>query len=60
MTTVKNEQGWIIVDGTHCCYCQLAEWACPTHSDEVFTCTNCGADHQSDEWLCHFCRNGGE
>ncbi len=28
----KNEQGWIIVDGVHCCYCQLAEYACPKHS----------------------------
>ena len=61
MTTVKNKQGWIIVDGVHCCYCQLAEYACPKHSDEVFNCTKCGADHyQADEWLCHYCRNGGE
>ena len=28
----KNKQGWVIVDGVHCCYCQLAEYACPKHS----------------------------
>ena len=30
---MKNEQGWVIVDGVHCCYCQLAEWACPNHTE---------------------------
>ena len=28
-----NAHGWVLVDGTHCCYCQLAEYACPKHPD---------------------------
>jgi len=32
---MKNEQGWVIVDGVHCCYCQLADYACPKHGDAL-------------------------
>ena len=31
---VINSRGWVIVDGVHCCYCQLAEWACPLHGEQ--------------------------
>jgi hypothetical protein len=33
----KTENGWVVVDGVHCCYCQLGQMedtACPKH-DEV-------------------------
>ena len=60
MVTTKNEQGWVIVDGVHCCYCQLADYACPKHS-EVFTCASCGAKHgEPDIYFCKYCKNGGE
>ena len=60
MEKVKDNQGWVIVDGTHCCYCQLAEYACPKHG-EIYICTSCGAKHgEPDIWLCKYCKNGGE
>ena len=71
MTTIKNEQGWVIVDGVHCCYCQLADYACPQHgkayesttriTNEGWQCTICGTHHNDpDEWRCKYCKNGGE
>lgn len=35
LMALKNKQGWVIVDGVHCCYCQLADYACPTHSNDM-------------------------
>jgi hypothetical protein len=34
---VINSQGWVIVEGVHCCYCQLAEWACPKHGEATWS-----------------------
>jgi len=62
MVAVKNKQGWVIVDGVHCCYCQLAEYACPNHEDtkeayrKIFNQPNI----KPEEWLCKYCKNGGE
>ena len=35
MAREQNAQGWVIVDGVHCCYCQLAQEACPKHGEDV-------------------------